>query len=117
MTTLVIDSADGAVKIQAIKEIRAITGYGLKESKEIIDRAAEGKQQELNSVRVGEKELRRLLDVGVKARLRGSRVRIDDVINIVARFPPNMTVSELECALEAMRCGVASGDLDPGEPV
>ena len=36
-------SAYGSAPIQAIKELRAITGYGLKESKDIIDAIRDGK--------------------------------------------------------------------------
>lgn len=66
----VILTAAGAQKIQVIKEVRAITGLGLKEAKELVDGAPKPVQEDLDEDEA--KELKEKLEAaGASIELKG----------------------------------------------
>ena len=68
-TFKVILEAAGDKKIQVIKEVRAITGLGLKEAKDLVDGAPKAVKEGIAKADA-EAALKKLVDAGAKAELK-----------------------------------------------
>jgi hypothetical protein len=112
MSRIVLTGIGDAAPIQAIKDLRAVTGLGLKEAREIVNR-----------VRAGEPFLLPIDDV---SRLRGAaalrfEVRHDPVsmrglIDALGMYSPSMQVGELLCTLEVTSRMMEGGSLTVNLP-
>ena len=65
----VILKAKGATPINVIKEVRAITGLGLKEAKDLVDGAPKNVKEAISKADA-DAALKKLLDAGAKAELK-----------------------------------------------
>lgn len=98
----VVGFLDGK-KIHAVKEIRAATGFSLKDAKDVVDAVEAGRRVEIHTKPDVAWEYVEVEDVP-------SQVTLSDFMNVLQRFPRDRTVGEIVDVLKAARSEFAPID-------